>query len=142
MPGGCSTALGMCRTMALLLAAGPSAGDLLPSSSSGAAQGQFSCFSIFVYLHPPWITCVSWGSEERGASAKTQSLCYAAVLPCGLTHTQTEQLFRRKGKVCYCGHDSATQHRDCRVLLMGEENTVENTKNSLEVIKYLIKNLL
>lgn len=25
---------------------------------------------------------------------------------------------------------------------MGEENTVENTKNSLEVIKYLIKNLL
>lgn len=59
-----------------------------------------------------------------------------------LTHTQTEQLFRRKGKVCYCGHDSATQHRDCRVLLMGEENTVENMKNSLEVIKYLIKNLL
>lgn len=95
-----------------------------------------------IYLHPPCITSVSWGSEERDASAKTQSLCYAAVLPCGLTHTQTEQLFRRKGKVCYCGHDSATQHRDCRVLLMGEENTVENMKNSLEVIKYLIKNLL
>lgn len=25
---------------------------------------------------------------------------------------------------------------------MGEENTIENMKNSLEVIKYLIKNLL